>query len=1110
MSIDEVTERRAALSPEKRALLAKLMRGGAATPRTDADAIRPRAGDGPAPLSGAQLRLWFLHQMEPASAAFNISPALRVRGPLDAAALDRALAEVARRHHALRTVFRLRDGAPVQEILSAPSTILSIEDVDGIDSAARDTEAQRMAADEAVRPFDLASEPGFRARLLRLAEDDHVLLITLHHIVSDGWSTGVLYRELGALYGAFTRGEPSPLDGLPIQYADFAAWQRERLGGEALAPQLAYWRRALAGAPALLELPTDRPRPPVQGSAGAAHRFRLPRALASRLAETARGEGATPFMVLLAAYAALLSRWSGQDDVVVGTPLAGRTRPETEGLIGFFVQTLALRVDLSGDPPFRELLRRVRRATTEAYAHPEVPFDRLVDELGVARSLGHSPVFQAMLTLQNAAGTAAPALPGLRTEPMRQEVRAAENDLLLYLEEDADGLDAILQYATDLFDAGTAARMAGHLLRLLDAATTEPETRLSALPLLSADEADAVVHAWNRTDARYAAVPVHALVSARAADTPDSVALVCGGRALTYSELDAESNRLAHRLIALGVRRETKVAISMERSPSLLVSMLAAWKAGAAYVPVDPAYPEDRRAYMLADCGAAVVLTDSASIGHLPTTDAQVVAVDRLDLSTEESMAPSIEVDADQIAYVIYTSGSTGRPKGVMVPHRGVANFLASMRREPGMGPGDALAAVTSLSFDIAVLELLLPLTAGARVVLATREEAMDAARLAALLDRSGATVMQATPATWRLLLQHGWRGKPDLALLCGGEALPPDLARQLLPRGRALWNLYGPTETTIWSTVDRVQGADAISLGHPIDNTRLYVVDAALRPCPLGVPGELWIGGDGVVRGYLGRPGLTAERFVPDPFSGRAGARLYRTGDRVRRRADGTLEFLGRTDFQVKVRGFRIEPGEIEKTIAEQPGVRQAVVVVREDAPGDARIVAYLVSDGAAPPHDVLRKTLSRRLPDYMLPSAFVTLDALPLTPNGKVDRRALPAPELRRGPERDSVPPRTPAEETIAGFWREALGVERVGVEDNFFELGGHSLLVAKVHARIRAAFPREVTMVDLFRHTTIAAQAAFVTAADDAPTPTTALGLARAGARRAAAEGARRRGR
>ncbi|HEX2077234.1 MAG TPA: amino acid adenylation domain-containing protein, partial [Longimicrobium sp.] len=613
-----------------------------------------------------------------------------------------------------------------------------------------------------------------------------------------------------------------------------------------------------------------------------------------------------------------------------------------EPLIGIFLNTLAVRVDLRGDPSFRQLLGRVREATVDAFANQDVPFERLVEALQVPRALSHSPVYQAMLTLQNAFG-APLALEGLQVERMGTTVVTAQQDLSLALEE-RDGLEGMIQYATDLYDAPTIARMAEHFAVLLDGASADPDRPLSRLPMLSDAERETVLAAWNATDAEYDALPVHALVQAQARRTPDAPAVTCGAETLSYAELDARANRLAHHLARLGIARGGTAAISMERSSALLVAMLAVWKAGAAYVPVDPAYPEERRAGMLADCGAAVVLADAVSVEGLPRTDAAVVTVDRLDLAAERDSAPPIDVDADDLAYVIYTSGSTGRPKGVMVPHRGVANFLASMAREPGIAGEDVLAAVTSLSFDIAVLELLLPLTAGARVVVATRDEAMDAGRLANLLDASGATMMQATPATWRMLLQAGWAGKPDLAILSGGEALAPELARELLPRGRALWNLYGPTETTIWSAVQRVESADSIHLGRPIANTRLYVLDPALQPCAIGVPGELFIGGDGVVRGYLNRPELTAERFLDDPFSTTPGARMYRTGDLARYRRDGNVEFLGRLDHQVKIRGYRIELGEIEALLLRQPAVREAVVIAREDVPGDKRLVAYVV----------------------------------------------------------------------------------------------------------------------------------------------------------------------
>ncbi|HEX2078089.1 MAG TPA: amino acid adenylation domain-containing protein, partial [Longimicrobium sp.] len=1002
MSLDEATERRATLSPAKQALLDRLMRDGVASDAPAAATIRPRGQPGPAPLSGAQQRLWFLHQMAPSSGAYNIPLIRRLRGVLDVDALERAMAEVVRRHEALRTVFVLRGAAPVQEVAPPPARVIRLQDLSSIPAGeAREAEVRARVADEAHAPFDLAAGPVFRAVLLRLADDDHVLSITLHHIVADGWSTGVLYRELAALYGAFTRGEPSPLPELPIQYADYAVWHRARLAGPQRARQVEYWRARLAGAPVLLDLPTDRPRPPVQGSAGAAHPLRIPRDLYDRLCAVARAEGATPFMALAAAWGALLHRWSGQDDVCVGTPLAGRTHALTEPLIGFFVNTLVLRLDLSGDPPFRELLRRVRDTTVGAYAHQEVPFHQLVDELKVERSLSHPPVFQAMISLQNASG-ADPELPGLRAEPVGMETRTAEGYLLLYMEEDAQGLNAFLQYPTDLWDAETIARVSGRLLTLMSAAAASPELRVSRLPLLGAAERERLLREWNRTERPHPAVrTMHGAFEAQARRTPDAVALEADDATLTYGELEARANRLAHHLRARGVGPGTLVALCLERGARMVEALLAVLKAGGAYLPLDPAYPPDRLAYMLADSGTRVLVTQSAPPDGLPLDGIRTVALDRdaqaiaaASTETLSEAAPAIPCSLfpipcspGDLAYVIYTSGSTGRPKGVMVRHGAVAGFLQAMARAPGLAPGDVLLAVTTLSFDIAVLELMLPLAVGARVRVASREAAADPVRLRGLL--AGVTAMQATPSTWRMLLDSGWTPPRALSVLCGGEALPRELAERLMAGGAPLWNLYGPTETTIWSAALRVEpGAGPVPVGGPIDNTQLHVLDGALHPAPVGVFGELYIGGEGLARGYLRRPALTAERFVPDPCSPVPGARLYRTGDRVRRLRDGTLEISGRLDTQVKLRGFRIELGEVEGALRDHPAVRQAAAAVREDVPGDQRLVAYVVpAEGAdAPTAAALRTFLGGRLPEHMLPTTLVLLDALPLTPNGKI----------------------------------------------------------------------------------------------------------------------------
>ncbi|HEX2208454.1 MAG TPA: amino acid adenylation domain-containing protein, partial [Longimicrobium sp.] len=1076
MSIDEITERRGALSPAKQALLERLKRGGL-TVAPVADVIRPRGDDGPAPLSPAQQRLWFLQRMEPESTAFVIPQTLRLRGAVDVAALDRAFAEIVRRHQVLRTVFQTRDGEPVQVVLPAPPSVLRVENAISADPV---DEARRRMQSEAARRMDLEAGPLFFATLVRIAPADHILFVTLHHLVTDGWSLGLLYRELEALYGAFSRGEPSPLPPLGIQYADFAAWQRGHLAGPALEGQLAYWRQTLNGAPALLELPTDRPRPAVQGTAGAAHPVNYPRGLRERQAETARAEGSTLFMALMAGWAALLGGYARQDDVVLATAVAGRNREETEPLIGFFINTLPVRVDLRGDPSFRELLARVKEATVGALAHQDVPFERLVETLNVPRALSHSPVYQAMFTLQNAFG-APLALPGLTMERLGSTHASAAQDLWLALEE-ADGLEGMLQYATDLFDAATMERMIAHLAVLLDAATADPSLPLSRLPRMDAAERETVLRAWNATDADYEYAPVHETIAAQAARTPDAVAVSLDDESLAYAELDARANRLANRLRRLGVGPEVRVGLMLERAPEMVVAILAVLKAGGAYVPMDPGYPRERLAYMLADSRVPVLLTQDR-LARL--ADGFTGTVLRLDTPEDDAEPQAIPYSLFPIpsphglAYVIYTSGSTGRPKGAMNTHRAIANRLAWMQAEYGLDARDAVLQKTPFSFDVSVWEFLWPLMTGARLVLARPEGHRDPAYLAELIRRERITTLHFVPSMLQAFLEQPAleeRCTSVRRVVCSGEALGAELVERFharMPSSAGLHNLYGPTEAAVDVTYWPCARGDerrCIPIGRPVSNTRMYVLDAHGNPTPIGVPGELQIAGVQVGRGYLDRPALTAEKFVPDPFSATGGARMYRTGDLARWTAEGVLEYLGRMDHQVKVRGFRIELGEIEAALADHPAVRDAVATVREDTPGDARIVAYVVPDGtAAPAPDELRRFLSRRLPDHMLPSAWTVMDALPLSPSGKVDRRALPAPEA---PKRDAarfVPPRTPAEQRVAGFWREVLGVEQVGVDDNFFEIGGHSLLLARVHARVLAAFRREVSMLDLFRHTT-----------------------------------------
>ncbi|HET9225446.1 MAG TPA: amino acid adenylation domain-containing protein, partial [Thermoanaerobaculia bacterium] len=1015
------------------------------------------------PASFAQQRLWFLDQLEPGSFAYNLAGAVRLEGSLDVEALSSALSGIVERHESLRTTFIESDGQPRQVIADPAPLSLPVFDLSSVPD--REAEVRRAAAAEARRPYDLASGPLVRFSLVRLDEREHVLLIGMHHIVSDGWSLGIFVRELGALY----RGEALPE--LSVQYADFAVWQREWLRGELLEERLAWWKYHLGGAPQVVELPLDHPRPAVQSYRGSRRYLQLGNELVERLEAASRRLGVTPFMVLLSAFGTLLNRYGSQPDVVVGTPIANRGRAELEDVIGMFANTLALRVDLSGGPKFDELARRVRQVALGAYAHQDIPFERLVDELRPERDLSHSPVFQVMLALQNLPSSRLD-LEGITLSPLEFEIARTQFDLSLFFFPMAEGgMLARMEYASDLFDAPTVERLLSHIRNLLEGIAENPERGLWELPMLGSEERQELLAAGNQTAAEIPRRLMHQLFEDRAAEQPDAVAVSCEGESLTYAELNAQANRLAHHLRGLGVVPESLVAVCLERSPAMLTALLGVLKAGGAYVPLDPTYPADRIAWVLEDSRASVILTD----------------LDRLDLSGESAANPEPLAGPENLAYVIYTSGSTGRPKGVAVRQNGAVNFLASMARQPGLGSEDVLLAVTTIAFDIAVLELFLPLSQGGRIELADRETAADGLRLMERIAGSGATVMQATPATWRVLLEAGWEGSPGLKVLCGGEALPPDLARELMSRTREIWNVYGPTETTVWSAVHPVSAADAggarpMPLGGSIANTQIHLLDRFEEPVPLGGPGELYIGGEGLARGYLGRPDLTADRFVPDPFGG-TGARLYRTGDLVRRRPqDGALEFLGRVDHQVKIRGFRIELGEIETVLSAQPSVRECAVVVREDVPGAKRLVAYVALHGEDP--EPLRSALREKLPEYMVPQLFAVLPSLPLTPNGKIDRRALlalPAPEGARGVE--TVAPRNPVEEVLAAVWAEVLRLDRVGIHDNFFSLGGDSILVIQAATRSRKRGVR-FTPRQLFQNQTVAQLASVVEVDPEAP--------------------------
>jgi amino acid adenylation domain-containing protein len=1021
---------------------------------------------------------------------------LRLRGPLDVRALGAALAELERRHEALRTTFELagegEEDAAVQVVGPPLGLPLRVIDLRGLPPEAREAELLRRARAEGSRPFDLARGPLVRAVLFALGEDDHALVLSQHHIVCDGWSLGVLVREMGALYNAFAHGRPSPLPPLPVQYADFAVWQR-LLSGPALEGLLSYWKRQLADLPPLLELPADRPRPKVQTFRGSTMPVALPPGTTAAVRELSRRAGATPFMTLLAAFLALLGRTTRQDDLVVGSPIANRGQVEIEGLIGFFVNTLVLRAGLGGDPTFRELLARVQAVAAGAYAHQDLPFETLVQEMDPERQLSHNPLFQVMFLLQNAPMPDF-TVSGLTLGPLPLGAGTSKFDLSLYFWEGGPELSGYFEYSSDLFDAPTVARMAEHLVLLLQGALADPEARLSALPLLSPAERRQVLRDWNDTAADYPREAcLHHLFAAQTARTPDAVAVMDwqGRERLTYADLAGRAGRLARRLRSLGVGPDVPVAVCLRRSPAMTVAVLAALAAGGPYVPVDPSYPRERLERMMAIARPRVLLTETGLRDAIPAGDFDVICLDGEDLDAGEVLLGPVAVSPDNLAYVIFTSGSTGVPKGVAMPHRPLVNLVAWQLRNSALGPGARTLQFASLSFDVSCQELFSTWAAGGTLVLISEELRLDAS---ALLDAlREAAVERLFPPFVALQQLAEVAAERDAwpeslrEIATAGEQLQitPAVAGLFarLPECR-LFNQYGPSEShvvTAYALAGPARSWPALpSIGGPVANTRILVLDPAFGPAPIGVPGELCIGGDCLARGYLSRPDLTAERFVPDPFSERGdGERLYRTGDLARWLPDGNVEFLGRTDHQLKIRGFRVEPGEIESVLAAHPRVREAAVVARQDPGSPARrLVAYVVAPGGDVSVAELRSQVRDRLPEYMVPSAFHFLEALPLTPSGKVNRRALPDLEtLTAGEEGVSVAPRTPLEEEIAGIWRQVLGVERVGVYDSFFDLGGHSLLAVRLLTRIRRQLGRDLPLASLFAGPTIGHQAALI---------------------------------
>ncbi|NBD09133.1 non-ribosomal peptide synthetase [Corallococcus silvisoli] len=1042
-----------------------------------APALQALRREGPPPLSFAQERLWFLNQFHADRAAYNMPMALRLEGTLEVEILEQSLQALVDRHESLRTVFP-GEGVPVQHVV--PRLPVSLRRVEAL---SRDA-AEALLRQEAVTPFDLAEGPLFRALLVREDARHHVLLLNLHHIVSDGWSLGVMYRELSAEYQARHAGRPSSLAPLPVQYADYAAWQRQWLQGDVLQRQLDFWKQQLADAPHVLELPTDRPRPAVQQFAGATHDFTVPRSVRESLTALGRQEGATLFMTLMAGFQLLLSRYSGQRDFIVGTPIANRTREELEGLIGFFVNTLPLRAQLRDGASFREVLRQVRDRALGAYAHQELPFEKLVEELHVERALSHGPLIQVMFALQNTPG-APPQLPGLQVQAMELQTPTSKFDLTLALTEGPEDLCGTFEYATALFEPRTIERMTGHFLRLLESALGQPDTAVHALPWLFEEERQQVLSEWNVTARPYPwdvsmVQAFEATVTAR----PDALAVRHGAQVLTYAELDARANRLAWALKAQGVGRDApRVGICLPRSVDLIVSLVAILKAGGAYVPLDPDYPADRLAFMTQDARLHRIITDTALSARFPEEGVGCIRVDALESTADEgSPYDATGFHPAEPAYVIYTSGSTGRPKGVCVPHQAVmrlvmdADYIA-------FGPEDRVAQAATVSFDASTFEVWGALLNGAALVLFSKEEIIDPATLARGLHEERITAMFLTTA----LFNHVARMEPTAfngltTLLFGGEAVDPACVNRLLAHGgpRRLLHVYGPTENTTFSTWHPVTApvTDTVPIGRPVSNSTAYVLDSQLHPVAPGIVGELFVGGDGLAWGYWERPDLTALSFIPHPFSSSPGSRLYRTGDLVRQRLDGSFVFVGRRDHQVKVRGFRIEPGEIEAVLRLHPSVREALVLVREDSPGDKRLAAYVTFRDSLSASD-LRSHVQGLLPSHMVPSSFVLLDAMPLNANGKVDRRALPRPSDAADLDDPGVMPRTPLEQLLADVWAEILGRTPISVTASFFDLGGHSLLAAQLVSKLSEHFPFKIPLQVLFQSPTVEALAQWIQA-------------------------------
>ena len=1006
-----------------------------------------------------QQGLWGMEQIEANTSRLNLGYTLRLHGPLDVRAMERGLSALVDRHDALRWRFGTSLAGEL-EVESMPGWQFALPVVDLGDMPASEVgPALEMALDAEVnRPFLLDREDLMRGILYRLGPEDHVLQLTVHHLVIDRWGVQIALRDLAAFYNSALSGRPAELPDLPLRFTDFAAWDRERLAGPEGDRLLSFWLDQLAGAPTVLSLPTDRPRPSYQTFRGNTLRYPVSSSLEASLQEFCRREDVTPFMVLLAAIYSVLGKYTGQSDILLGSPMSARMTPETHQIVGCFTNTVVLRGQLAGDPTFRDLLHRVRRTVLDAATHEDLPFEVVAQKLSAERDPSRAPVVQVLVVYeQDVVGP--PQFEGLKATVDSVTTNSSKVDLTIGFKRDGAGYRGELEYNVDLFDRSTMDRLWGHLETFLTRALAAPEAKVAAISLHTAAQEQQLLVEWNQTQSDYPRdVPLANLVEAQVERTPDAIAIRCGASEITFAELNERANQLAHHLLRHGAGPDKLVAVCLSRSIDTMVALLAIIKSGGAYLPIDPLLPSDRIQYLIEDSGVETIVSEQQHIDYLPSFQGTSILMEDPGWRDNPRENPGVAVGPTNLAYLIYTSGSTGQPKGVQIPRQALTNFLWSMRDFLQLTEADRILAVTTISFDMAGPEIWLPLVVGSLMVLATREDAADGRLLRNLIEEQDITFMQATPITWQLLFMAGWRHKHNLQAVCGGEAMPPELAAQLVPALKRLWNLYGPTETTVWSTAQVVTDASQpLLVGRPIANTRCYILDGERRPVPIGITGELYIAGDGLAIGYRNRPELTAAAFVGDPFQGGA-ARMYRTGDLARYHSDGTIECLGRIDHQVKLRGYRIELGEIEAALKDIPEILEAVVMLREDQPGDKRLVAYIVcTSGVMPETAEMMRTLKGRLPYYMVPNFYHMLEKLPVSPTGKIDRKALPAPEAHQAALAGSyAAPRGPIQEILARIWSEVLEVPRVGIHDDYFDLGGDSLRAVRLILKIRQAFP------------------------------------------------------